>query len=1481
MAPPGRASPRPRPILNNQEWKTWQDVKVIIMGIPGNTTTLTIYKLLKEEGDIFKIELSRDREGRPMALVTFSSPPKRAFWAERLFLPGPTPGSTIRLTIALATRQYPKHRTCPANQSRSYPGTMTVSACSIDFGFMYSASAMMVMEKAPSTIPHDVKLTLNLSRENLEELDIRFPLNMWNEEMHFSVLQQFRFQLPISRLKEIYEERIGDKRVLIIPIEGPPHYLRKVQDGDSTHNAEDRVWMDWKMWYRQTDITHLRSPLRTAPTALRKMNPVIDIGRWTTFRLEFGPSKTDFAKYDTICRALTDWNISIIQDRPIAVLEKEQPILWDIIDTPRHPSPRANASPSGLLNRPILLDFDVRYQLEVCLSNNILNEHNITREFVQRLADMDKTRARSILEVAMDKKRRFYEPMDIFKLQLGKKAMPKDIPTHCVYSRAANVTPTTIMLASPSIEISNRVVRDHIQFSDRFLRVKFTEEKPGGKLNSREGDSENEVFTRVWRTLRNGITIGDRHYEFLAFGNSQFREHGAYFFAPVEGQSDEANNRATSDIREWMGDFSEIHEVARYASRMGQCFSTTRAVTSVKAQISGHEDIKRNGYTFTDGVGRISPLLARQAAEEFGHPNFVEDTPSVFQFRLGGCKGVLAVSPELSGLEIHVRRSQDKFPAPNDGLEIIKWSQFATATLNRQLIIVLDSLGVPEQVFMNKLRNQLSDLTKAMTSEEVALRLLQRYVDVNQVTMTMAGMVLDGFMAVKEPFMISILKLWMAWSIKSLKEKAKLFIGDGAFLLGCVDETASLHGHFYAEQDQFHPSRKDLKLQILPEIFVQIPDPDHEGRYKIIEGLCIVARNPSLHPGDIRVVRAVDKPQLHHLKNAVVFPQTGDRDIPNMCSGGDLDGDDYLVVWDKELIPELVNYPPMDFTSPGKKFVDEVMMEDIARFFVEYIKNDSLGRIANAHLASADFADEGVMSKNCLALAELHSTAVDYPKSGVAAKMSSDMPPKQYPHFMQNKNRRSYVSAKILGRLYDAVDEVEFAPLYDGPFDSRILNAYSLPQNLIARATTVKALYDAAIRRLMAQHSIETEFEVWSTFVLKHNKEIRDFVLQEEFGRILDALKERFQKLCYEEAAGGFKDDIQILEEKEARAALQETGRSFKNLGPFVAAMYTVTAREMQAAVELTRRTKIVGGRTVPVMKISPKTMPLMSFPWIFPRELGIIAKGTHGHLEGLSVHQQIPRKQHGKERGGGSSAVADPSGENQEDPEGLYTDDGPYPAQSYKSTYFTANLIRIASTGRKLLFATNPHEGKAKSVEPIHLPTVEPLTSPDPKEHEYRDPDYIRSVLSSSGKTTDELVIRSASASIASCSTRATPAPEDEQQRVSLPIPPPMNWSRTGTPYDDVPLVPAEEDDDDDLPLVAAEEESEVDTRHILGRSSRMEHEEPVPEKSEEGKVGIDNAVDENKVKNVVLNEDDNEEEVVLPTKKGKTSWDMLKRFA
>lgn len=75
-------------------------------------------------------------------------------------------------------------------------------------------------------------------------------------------------------------------------------------------------------------------------------------------------------------------------------------------------------------------------------------------------------------------------------------------------------------------------------------------------------------------------------------------------------------------------------------------------------------------------------------------------------------------------------------------------------------------------------------------------------------------------------------------------------------------------------------------------------------------------------------------------------------------------------------MPPRKNYPPMDYSAPEPRLVEDVKIRDIQRFFVNYINNDNLGQIANAHLATADLSASGAMDGRCIKLAQLHSEAV-------------------------------------------------------------------------------------------------------------------------------------------------------------------------------------------------------------------------------------------------------------------------------------------------------------------------------------------------------------------------------------------------------------------------------------------------------------------------------------------------------------------------
>jgi RNA-dependent RNA polymerase len=186
----------------------------------------------------------------------------------------------------------------------------------------------------------------------------------------------------------------------------------------------------------------------------------------------------------------------------------------------------------------------------------------------------------------------------------------------------------------------------------------------------------------------------------------------------------------------------------------------------------------------------------------------------------------------------------------------------------------------------------------------------------------------------------------------------------------------------------------------------------------IVTAKVVVAKNPCMHAGDVRVLKAVNIPELEHMINCIVFPRRGNRPITNQCSGSDLDGDLYFVTWEPSLIPKQV-CNALDYTSQSAKEKHEISIEDVIKFFVKFIEVDQLGRIANAHVAISDSSHLGVKDPVCVELALAFSLAVDFPKTGIVPKIPDAAKNiLSYPDFME-KNFNSYESQKVIGTCFN------------------------------------------------------------------------------------------------------------------------------------------------------------------------------------------------------------------------------------------------------------------------------------------------------------------------------------------------------------------------------------------------------------------------------------------------------------------------------
>lgn len=811
------------------------------------------------------------------------------------------------------------------------------------FGMMASESTMWNL---PQFNYEEIVLLTNFSKRWFE---IQFKVNLGRYGM-----KVFKMQIDFSHpTKIVWGTRNNGAWGLAMLLPSPPKIYGRLP---VSHDDNQSLWQEWDLWARQTDISGEMHKLKNLRASLVKpVGQSVECGRWTTYYFDIGSSLSEWEKVSTY---LADYNVKILQVDRFELITPGLSNAWKLLDSPAEMTIELLSS-----TNTYHLDFPVRYQLEVCISHGLLNEYSINAEFLEKLIRFDADRARMMLEGVAEANRQFFEPMKIFDDPKILHYWPNArVPPYATLVRRAVITPTTIYIKTPCVELTNRILRKYSDLDDRFLRVQFTDEITFGKIfSSQDSNKDDNLFTRVHRVMQNGISIGDRHYKFLAFSNSQFRENGAFFFC-------ETDHVTCDSIREWMGDFRHIRSVGKFAARMGQCFTTTRQVNGISIpKIRQISDIQRQTgnhvWNFSDGVGKISDFFAKMIASERDLP----ETPSCFQMRMGGCKGVLVPWPGVPASEVHVRPSQQKFKAVYNGLEIIKTSAFSHATLNKQVIPVLVALGVDKSIFVSMLDEELKEYDQALADPMKAGELLRSQVDENQTTLTMAEMV-DTFMDPKEPFLWTLLRLWKCWVLKRLKHKFAISVKNSAMVFGVVDEIGVLRGHSQANE-----GNGDNIIGSLPQIFLQVPIEGSDGRtstnYEVITGICVVGRNPSLHPGDVRVVEAVDVPGLRHLKNVVVFPKTGDRDIPSMCSGGDMDGDDYFVYWDERLIPPEWDHPPLDHdadsSTPGLDKPADVTIEDVTRFFAQYMKNDSLGRIAIAHFAQADQLSGGVKNPKC------------------------------------------------------------------------------------------------------------------------------------------------------------------------------------------------------------------------------------------------------------------------------------------------------------------------------------------------------------------------------------------------------------------------------------------------------------------------------------------------------------------------------------
>eukprot|EP00116_Pleurobrachia_bachei_P000413 sb/3460675/ len=670
----------------------------------------------------------------------------------------------------------------------------------------------------------------------------------------------------------------------------------------------------------------------------------------------------------------------------------------------------------------------------------------------------------------------YLDPCSVFEMYSNKVIVREcDPKSHYQYIKRIIVTPSRFIYVPPEPIAINRILRAHIDFVDNFARVCFRDEDFSQfNVHSDKATENVKVVINEGITIAEGVT-----FRFLGCSNSQLRSQGLWLFYPQCPHSIES-------IRDKIGDLSTMKTIQKYVTRMGLAFTATDFSLTDKVEVEEIPEkeiiVGKRRYIFSDGVGCISPAVQDLIIREKYGSEVGEAKPVAFQIRMGGCKGMVAVNPELG---------------------------------DRQVIAILRAQGVPDQSFILLQNRSLIELAEMLTNERLARTELG-----SMLGMKVGDLKECGLKVTTEPFLRRKLVSLYKFKIRDAITKTRFRIDHryGRQMKGIMDETGTLQ---------------------YGEVFVQysdLTDPTMERRLTL-KGDVFVTKNPCLHPGDLQRVIARDVPELRHLYDVIVFPGQGKRPHPNELSGSDLDGDEYFVCWEPKLMPTIS-------CEPAEYYIEEIAEENgeatppppemteerINKFVFDYItKGSKLGQISNAHAIWADKMKEGVRSDRCIGLAKKHSDAVDFIKTGIAPKFDFMERSLDYPDWMLKPDKTAYHSKTAIGQMFHVVEGLDHHILHRKVGDERIRPSplFTLHQppteQELASATRYYTEYCTDLANIMSAYGIEEEGDIAAGYLNSIKASLakeheRNYDMREQCLAMFRALQKKTRRAFFHHA---------------------------------------------------------------------------------------------------------------------------------------------------------------------------------------------------------------------------------------------------------------------------------------------------------------------------------------------------------------------------
>ncbi|KAB2072347.1 hypothetical protein ES319_A07G009400v1 [Gossypium barbadense] len=421
-------------------------------------------------------------------------------------------------------------------------------------------------------------------------------------------------------------------------------------------------------------------------------------------------------------------------------------------------------------------------------------------------------------------------------------------------------------------------------------------------------------------------------------------------------------------------------------------------------------------------IGPIGALLG-ESPDTMQADSYRRVPPLLIQIRFFykgyAVKGTLLVNKKLPPRTIQVRDSMVKVEpdlnlsniCTRNSLEVVTTSnQPKRTSLSKNLIMLLSYGGVPDNFFMDLLKNALEESQGAFSNKRTALRVALNRGGLDE--LLAAKMILSGI-PLDESYLQYRMSIMLNEDRKGLLS-GKLPITDSYHLMGTVDPSGVL------ESD---------------EVCIILDN----GQ---ISGKVLVYRHPGVHFGDIHILTARYVKELDeyvgHAKYAIFFPSNGPRSLADEMAGGDFDGDMFFVSKNPQLLDYFKVSEPWteNCTTPEgpsrrpSEFSDEELESELFESFLKtrFQPSYAMGMAADNWSAIMDrfltvedsnSSEKTLMKENLKKLIDLYYEALDASKTGKKVIVPEELRVAVFPHYMEQEN--SFKSTSILGKIYDHV----------------------------------------------------------------------------------------------------------------------------------------------------------------------------------------------------------------------------------------------------------------------------------------------------------------------------------------------------------------------------------------------------------------------------------------------------------------------------